>query len=79
MGATNTRHRPLVGGILVTSAVTVGDQLRVQGGGTLTGLATRNSDNKKVLASNLQVARRSKLAHRVIRLPIVAVTALALP
>ena len=56
MGANNDHHRPLVSGILVKSARKVGDQLQYISTGTLTGLATRNSDSKKkVLVTNLHV------------------------
>ena len=56
MGATNDHHRPLLSGILVKSARKVGDQLQYISTGTLTGLATRNSDSKKkVLVTNLHV------------------------
>ena len=47
MGAANTRHRPLTAGIGVSDSD--GTQ------GTLTGLATRRSDGKKVLVTNLHV------------------------
>ena len=43
-------HRPLMSGVLVHSS-----GIPVGGGGTLTGLATRNSDDQKVLATNLHV------------------------
>ncbi len=55
MGQTNTHHRPLVSGIHVKSARTVGDQLHHLAGGTLTGLATQNSDGNRVLVTNLHV------------------------
>ena len=47
MGATNTRHRPLVAGIEISASD--GDV------GTLTGLATRDSDGKNVLVTCLHV------------------------
>ena len=56
MGATNTHHRPLVSGIEIKSGRRVnGNLLTVGGGGTLTGLATRTSDGKKVLVTNQHV------------------------
>ena len=53
MSATNRFHRPLVAGVQVMSAATVQGQLTTVSGGTLTGLATRNSDGKRVLVTNL--------------------------
>ena len=49
-----THHRPVVGGIsfLVGRSTASGIQ-GVSGGGTLTGLATRTSDNAKVLVTNM--------------------------
>ena len=47
MGVANTRHRPLMAGIGVSDSV--GTQ------GTLTGLATRRSDGKRVLVTCLHV------------------------
>ena len=55
MGATNTHHRPLVSGIRIVSAKMLGSTLQSISRGTLTGLATRNSDGKKVLVTNLHV------------------------
>ena len=45
MSELTTFHRPLLGGVQVESAVF----------GTLTGLATRRSDGKRVLVTNLHV------------------------
>ena len=62
MGATNKRHRPLTAGISIASAIGEEampgalDQPELRGpfgGGTLTGVATRKSDNRKVLVTNL--------------------------
>ena len=55
MGATNTEHRPLLSGIRIESAKKVQSQPQFIGPGTLTGLATRNSDGKKFLVTNLHV------------------------
>lgn len=56
MGATNAYHRPLRSGIEIRSGKRVGGRLQsIGGGGTLTGLATRNSDGQKVLVTNLHV------------------------
>ena len=55
MGQTNTEHETLVAGIRIESKEDVGGTFRNYGGGTLTGLATRNADNKKVLVTNLHV------------------------
>ena len=51
MSRTKDNHRPLLSGIEITSRI--GEtNLRYVGAGTLTGLATRNSDGKKVLVTN---------------------------
>ena len=55
MGITKTYHRPLVSGIAVLSGKTVENRIEIIGTGTLTGLATRDSDDKKVLVTNLHV------------------------
>ena len=55
MGVTNAYHRPLVSGIRIKSARREGNGLQPIGGGTLTGLATRNSDGKKLLVANLHI------------------------
>ena len=55
MGITKTYHRPLVSGIAVLSGKTVENRIEIIGTGTLTGLATRNSDDAKVLVTNLHV------------------------
>ena len=55
MGDAKSFHRPLQGGTRVTSAIAEHGRLVYQSGGTLTGLATRNSDQKKVLVTNLHV------------------------
>lgn len=52
MGKTDKEHRPLVSGILIRSGKTENNTLREIEFGTLTGLATRNSDGKKVLVTN---------------------------
>ena len=49
MGETNTHHRPLVSGIEVKSGREVDGNLQHVKSGTLTGLAIRTSDGKKVL------------------------------
>ncbi len=59
MGVTRAYHRPLVSGIMVISAKKVGKMIQNIGGGTLTGLATRNSDGKKMLVTNLHVMTSS--------------------
>ena len=55
MGGTYTYHRPLVSGIGIMSARRVNNQLQPITIGTLTGLATRNSDGKKMLVTNAHV------------------------
>ena len=47
MGERTTHHRPLVAGIGISASSGAK--------GTLTGLATRNSDGKKVLVTNLHI------------------------
>ena len=54
MGATRSYHRPLVSGIQIKSG-TGSSSIRTVGAGTLTGLATRNSDGKKMLVTNMHV------------------------
>ena len=54
MSGTRDYHRPLVSGIQVKSG-TGSSSIRTVGAGTLTGLATRNSDGKKMLVTNLHV------------------------
>ena len=51
MVETNKSHRPLLSGIWVTSAKMVDGVLKPIQSGTLTAVATRNSDNKKVLVT----------------------------
>ena len=51
MSRTRDKHRPLLSGILIRSAKKVAKALQEINFGTLTGLATRNSDDKKVLAA----------------------------
>ena len=58
MTATNEEHRPLVSGILVTTARRVRNNLQPINGGTLTGLA-RKPDGTKVLVTSTHVARIS--------------------
>ena len=55
MGRTNTHHRPLVSGLRIASGKEVGDRLQHIDAGTLTGLAIRSSDGKKMLVTNLHV------------------------
>ena len=54
MGNLTERHRPLLAGLKITSS----DQ---GGSGTLTGLATRRADGKRVLVTNLHVMDRDML------------------
>ena len=54
MGNRTERHRPLLAGLKITSS----DQ---GGSGTLTGLATRYADGKRVLVTNLHVMARNVL------------------
>ena len=54
MSGTRDYHRPLVSGIHMQSG-TGSFSIRTVGAGTLTGLATRNSDVKKMLVTNLHV------------------------
>ena len=57
MPSQHEKHRPVIGGIMISVAFTrLGNSLLQQGKGTLTGLATRDSDGKKVLVTNLHVA-----------------------
>ena len=55
MGATNAFHRPLVSGVWIESVKEVDNSPKAFSRGTLTGLATRNSDGKKVLVTNQHV------------------------
>ena len=55
MGRPRFHHRPLVSGIRIKSTRSGGGQHRYLETGTLTGLATRNSDGRKVLVTNLHV------------------------
>ena len=48
MGELHEHHSPLLAGIKVASSADINP-------GTLTGLATRNSDGKRVLVTNLHV------------------------
>ena len=59
MGNTDKCHRPLVSGILIRSGKTVNNQLQAIATGTLTGLATRNSDVKD--AKKLLAATHAKI------------------
>ena len=52
MGEINDRHRPLMAGIKIASS---------ENRGTLTGLATRDSDGKRVLVTNLHIVKLSWL------------------
>ena len=55
MGVPSTFHRPLVSGIEIQSGKEVDGQLQYTDSGTLTGLATRNSNDTKVLVTCLHV------------------------
>ena len=55
MSGTGNLHRPLLSGIKITSRMGSPISHRYVGEGTLTGLATRNSDRKKMLVTNLHV------------------------
>lgn len=55
MTVTSAYHRPLVSGIEIKSGKKVGSALKGIKAGTLTGLATRNFDGKKVLVTNQHV------------------------
>ena len=55
MGSASDCHRPLLGGLDFDSRTGYSGNLRRRGGGTLTGLATRNRDNQKVLYTCLHV------------------------
>ena len=55
MGTTDTHHSTLVSGLLALSGRKVGNQIQPISSGTLTGVATRNSDGKKVLATCLHI------------------------
>ena len=52
---TSKLHRPLVSGVRIQSARKAGNSLQFTGGGTLTGLATRDLDGQRVLVTNLHV------------------------
>ena len=54
MTRTRDKHRPLVSGLLILSRIGATNTVHV-GSGTLTGLATRDSNGKKVLVTNLHV------------------------
>ncbi|MCY3542781.1 MAG: hypothetical protein OXH22_01865 [Chloroflexi bacterium] len=54
MSRTRDKHRPLLSGLRIMSRIGEINTLLV-GSGTFTGLATRNSDGKKVLVTNLHV------------------------
>ena len=64
MGRPQDHHETLVGGIHIASGRTVEDESgrnrfeKGGNGGTLTGLATRQSDGKKVLVTNLHCMTR---------------------
>ena len=52
MPSQHEKHRPVIGGIIIGVAFTrAGNMLLQIDKGTLTGLATRNSDGKKVLVT----------------------------
>ncbi len=55
MGEVDRKHRPLLSGVRIWSGIREGLLNRVRGihDGTLTGLATRNNDNKLVLVTNM--------------------------
>ena len=53
MGDRNTYHRPVMAGIKIATKNRGSSQMNDVG--TLTGLATRLSDNKTVLVTNLHV------------------------
>ena len=52
MGVVSSRHRPLMAGLQILAP---GSRPGTRAYGTLTGLATRNSDGKRVLVTNLHV------------------------
>ncbi len=53
MGDRNTYHRPVMAGIKITTKTRGCPDKNLDG--TLTGVATRRSDNKPVLVTNLHV------------------------
>ena len=56
MPSQHEKHRPVIGGIMIGVAFTrLGNMLLQQGKGTLTGVATRLSDNKTVLVTCLHL------------------------
>ena len=55
MGTTDAHHSTLVSGLLVQSGRKVGNQIEPISSGTLTGLATRDSDGKKVSITYLHL------------------------
>ena len=52
---TGERHRPLLSGIRILSGTEGRYAIGQDGAGTLTGLATRNSDGRKMLGTNMHV------------------------
>ena len=52
---TGQHHRPLLSGIRIQSGTEGKYAIGLDGAGTLTGLATRNSDGRKMLVTNLHV------------------------
>lgn len=55
MTRVDRRHTPLLSGLAISSQIGPWNSPRRAGGGTLTGLARRNSDGKKMLVTCLHV------------------------
>ena len=55
MGSRKSNHRPLVSAIAILNAKTEKGRIEITGSRTLTGLARRKSDKKKVLVTCLHV------------------------
>ena len=59
MGKTNTEHSTLVAGLFIEVVQNRGHVIARVPGGTLTGIATRNLDGKKMLVTNRHVVSKS--------------------
>ena len=57
---TGQHHRPLWSGLRIQSGTQGKYAIGREGAGTLTGLATRKSDGKKMLVTNMHVMGRQR-------------------
>ena len=66
MGSSKTKHRPVQAAIRISGGRTLDDgTIQELNWGTLTGVATRNSDKKRMLVTNLHVMPASaEFSHR---------------